>query len=84
RLGDFYDWFSRDWDVAMMSLQVEKPVMTGRTLDIIRSVEMLTSLDSGSLALNGIVAVGKRSAAIPLLHAALIDQRISGVILEGG
>ena len=84
RLGSFYDWFSRDWDIAMVSLQLEKPLVAGRTLDIVRSVDMLNTLDSGKLTDHGIVAIGKQSAAIPLLHAALIDKSISGIILEGG
>jgi cephalosporin-C deacetylase-like acetyl esterase len=84
RTDAFFDWFSHDWDVAMMALQLDKPLMTMRTLDIIRSVDFLLDFDSGKLAARGIVAIGKGSATIPLLHAAVLDERISGVVLESG
>jgi cephalosporin-C deacetylase-like acetyl esterase len=84
RLGLFYDWFSLDWDIAMMALQLDKPLMTMRTQDIVRSVDLLSEFNAGQLATAGIVVIGKGSAAVPLLHAALIDERISGVVLENG
>jgi len=84
RSDGFYDWFSVDWDIAMMALQLEKPLVGMRVVDILRAVDVLAGLDDGETHLSGIVAVGKGSSCVPLLHAALLDRRISGVILEGG
>ena len=84
RLGAFYDWFSRDWDVTMMALQLDRPLVGMRTLDIVRAVELLSSMESGKLAASGIVVVGKGSACVPLLHAAILEPRIKGLILEEG
>ena len=84
RMGLFHDWFSLDWDVAMMALQMDRPLVAMRSLDIVRSLDLLFELDSGEVAAQGVVAVGKGSAAVPLLHAALIDKRISGIIIENG
>jgi len=79
---DFYKWFSEDWQIPIMAFQVGRDLVGMRALDLIRAVDVL-------LGLNGnrpkeIVAVGKGSAGVPLVHAAALDNRISRVIIERG
>jgi cephalosporin-C deacetylase-like acetyl esterase len=79
---DFADWFSADWQIALMALQVNKPLVGMRTLDLVRAVDVLSALEKRPSA--GIVAVGKGSAGVYLLHAAALDNRITRVVVEGG
>ena len=82
RSGLFQKWFSADWDVPMMAFHVKKSLVGMRTLDLVRGVDVLNVLHGGSSL--PVIAVGKGSAAVPLLHAAAFDNRISRVIIEGG
>jgi hypothetical protein len=81
RSGLFQSWFSSDWDMPMMAFHVKKSLVGMRALDLVRSVDVLNAVGGSNLP---IIAVGKGSAAVPLLHAAAFDSRISRVILEGG
>jgi cephalosporin-C deacetylase-like acetyl esterase len=80
--GSFAEWFSEDYDIPMMAFHVNKTLVGMQTVDIMSAVDLLTSLykDNSSR----LIAVGKGSATIPLLHAAAFDSRITSVILEGG
>ena len=79
---DFIKWFSFDWKIPMMAFQVGRNLVGMRALDFIRSVDLLTSLNPGRTA--GIIAIGKGSAGVPLLHAAALDNRISRLIIDRG
>jgi len=80
--GAFATWFSSDYDIPMMAFQVKKSLVGMRTMDIVRAVDLLSSLTGENAS--RLVAVGKGAGAIPLLHAAAIDNRITTLILEEG
>jgi len=78
----FADWFSSDYQIAMMALQLGRPLVGMRVLDIVKSLSALENLSGRNS--KGIIAVGKGSGTIPLLHAAALDQRVETIILEKG
>ncbi len=78
----FTAWFSPDYVIAMKALLVNRPLAGMRAVDIMRSVDLLEALTPGSA--KGVLAVAKGSASVPLLHAAVLDDRISQVLIEGG
>ncbi len=80
--GIFRQWFANDWQMAMMALQVKKPLVGMRTLDLVRALDVLTGLEK--VQASRILAVGRGSGCIPLLHAAVLDERIAGLVLDGG
>jgi cephalosporin-C deacetylase-like acetyl esterase len=80
--GNFGTWFSTDYQIAMMALQLRKPLVGMRVLDLTKSLDVLESL-SGKTD-GGFVAIGKGSGTIPLLHLAALDQRVKILILEKG
>jgi len=80
--GSFANWFSDDYRVAMMALQLNRPLVGMRMLDLTRGVSVLEKLCGKSQT--GCIAVGKGSGTIPLLHTAALDQRITTIVLENG
>jgi len=78
----FAHWFARDWQIAMMGLQVKKPLVGMRALDLVRAVDVLTGWEKTKAS--HVVAVGRGSGCIPLLHAAVLDERIQATVLDGG
>jgi cephalosporin-C deacetylase-like acetyl esterase len=78
----FADWFSPDYVIAMKALMVGRSLVGMRTVDIMRSIDLLESITPGSP--KGVIAMAKRSASVPLLHAATVDERITELIIEGG
>ncbi|MEA2063262.1 MAG: acetylxylan esterase [Gemmatimonadota bacterium] len=81
--GAFATWFSRDYDIPMMAFQVNRSLVGMRTLDLMRAVDVITSLSSGR-GQSPVVAIAKGMATVPLLHAAALDYRIVSVILDQG
>jgi hypothetical protein len=70
--GDFYS--------TMTALLVGKTLVGMRARDIIRGIDVLAArpeVDSQRIA-----AAGKEGAAVPLLHAAVLDPRIRKLALE--
>ncbi|HUU29496.1 MAG TPA: acetylxylan esterase [archaeon] len=80
--SDFAEWFSDDWQIAFMAFQVDKDLVGMQAADLVRAVDVIAALNGDRIT--QVVAVGKRSAGVPLLHAAALDNRISKVIIEEG
>lgn len=80
--GDFATWFSSDWQLAMMALQVKKPLVGLRAIDLVRAVDVLAARENTSGL--RVAAVGRGSGCVPLLHAAALDNRIQALVLDGG
>lgn len=78
----FAEWFARDWQIAFMALQVKKNLVGMRALDLVRAVDVLLTWER--IKVSKVVAVGRGSGCIPLLHAAVLDERIAGLVLDGG
>jgi cephalosporin-C deacetylase-like acetyl esterase len=70
--GDFYS--------AMTALLVGKTLVGMRARDIIRGIDVLAARPE--VDPQRIAAAGKEGAAVPLLHAAVLDPRIRKVALE--
>jgi cephalosporin-C deacetylase-like acetyl esterase len=80
--GSFGTWFSTDYQIAMMALQLRRPLVGMRVLDLVKGIDALQALAGTSKG--GCIAIGKGSGTIPLLHAAAADRRIQTLILEEG
>jgi cephalosporin-C deacetylase-like acetyl esterase len=77
---DFYRYFG-DYDSAMTGLLVGRPLVGMRALDISRGVDLLTS--RSDVDSRRICAVGKEKGTVPMLYAAVLDERIQRIALEG-
>ncbi|HWC00453.1 MAG TPA: hypothetical protein VG672_27290, partial [Bryobacteraceae bacterium] len=73
-------WFGQD-KVTWLALMVGRPLVGIRIDDIRRAVDLL---EQRGLLADGCTAFAKGSSAIDLLFAAVLDDRIRGVNLEGG
>jgi len=82
RGGWFWEWFSRDWGIALMAFHVKKTLVGMRALDLVRAVDVLHAVGKNNSP--QVVAIAKGSAGVPLLHAAAFDNRIAKVIIEDG
>ena len=76
------DWprYFGDYRSAMTALLTGKPLVGMRAEDVSRALDLLASrpeVDPASL-----LAYGVESAAVPVLFAAALDNRITGVVLE--
>jgi cephalosporin-C deacetylase-like acetyl esterase len=76
RIADFGDYRS-----SMTALLVGKTMPGMRALDIIRGVDLLAGRREVDPA--RIKAIGRDSAAVPLLYAALFDRRIASLAVAG-
>jgi len=77
---DFPVYFG-DFESAMTALHIGRPLMGMRLTDVLRGVDLLAARPDVERA--KIYGFGKDAGAIPLLHAAAIDERISKIALEG-
>lgn len=68
--------------VTWLGLMVGKPVVGLQMDEIIRGIDMLR--DRGLLFDNRCIGFAKGNAGVALLHAAVLDPRISAVAIEGG
>jgi hypothetical protein len=78
--SDFPNYFG-DYHSAMTALLIGKPLVGMRALDVWRGVDLLATRVEVDRA--KIYGLGKEGGAVPLLHAAALDERISKVVLEG-
>ncbi|MGH7943687.1 MAG: alpha/beta hydrolase [Opitutaceae bacterium] len=76
---DWTRWFS-DYNSAMTALLLGKTLVGMRAQDITRAIDLLTTRPE--VDPERIAAVGLEGAAVPLLHAAVLDPRIRKVALE--
>jgi dienelactone hydrolase len=74
-------WFGQE-KLTWLALMVGKPLVGIGMNDILRGVDVLR--DRGLLYDGQCLGFGKGSAAVSLLHAAVLDDRISGLTIEGG
>ena len=80
--GAFATRFSADYNIPMMAFHVNKSLVGMRAQDIVRAVDLLSSLLGENSS--RVVAVGKGAGTVPLLHAAAFDNRITTLIIEEG
>lgn len=78
--GDFVRWFG-DYESAMTALLLGKTLVGMRAVDVSRGVEILARRPE--VDAECIYAHGKGGGALPVLYAALADERIRRVALEG-
>lgn len=69
-----------DYTMAMRAAVVGKNLVGMRAEDIIRAVDYLSGRPDVNRA--AIVAIGQGACGVPLLHAALLDDRIARVALQ--
>jgi hypothetical protein len=76
------DWprYFGDFESAMTALLVGKSLVGMRAADITRAVDVLR--DRADVDDTRIYALGRNAAAVPLLHAAALDERISRIGLD--
>jgi cephalosporin-C deacetylase-like acetyl esterase len=70
-----------DYDSAMTALVVGKPLVGMRALDISRGVDLLQARED--VDPDHIVAFGRRNGAVSVLYAAVVDERLKKIVLEG-
>jgi pimeloyl-ACP methyl ester carboxylesterase len=70
-----------DYDSAMTALVVGKPLVGMRALDISRGVDLLQARED--VDPNHIVGFGRRNGAVSVLYAAVLDERLKKIVLEG-
>ncbi len=77
---DFPVYFG-DFESAMTALHIGRPLVGMRMTDVLRGVDLLAARPD--VERTKIYGFGKDAGAIPLLHAAAMDDRISKIALEG-
>ena len=70
-----------DYDSAMTAMLTGSSLVGMRALDVLRGVDILAARSDVDPV--RISSVGRGSAAVALLHAAVLDQRIKRVALDG-
>lgn len=78
--GAFREWFG-DYKPAMTALLLDDSLLGLRTRDVVAAVEWMAQ--QPEINVEQIGAVGLGAAAVPLAHAAALDERISELRLEG-
>jgi cephalosporin-C deacetylase-like acetyl esterase len=78
--GDFGRYFG-DFDSAMTAIIIGKTMPGMRALDISRGVDLLLARQDVDGA--NIFGFGKDTGAVPMLYAAVLDNRIRRLALEG-
>lgn len=78
--SDFPVYFG-DFESAMTALHIGRPLVGMRMTDVLRGIDLLTA--RADVEPTKIYGFGKEAGAIPLLHAAAMDDRIGKIALEG-
>ena len=79
--SDDWNGYFGDFDSAMTGLLIGKSLVGMRALDVHQAVNIAASRPD--VDAERIYAIGRGSAAIPLLHAAALDARVKKVTLDG-
>ncbi len=79
--GDDFPVYFGDFESAMTALHIGRPLVGMRITDVLRGVDLLAARPD--VERTKIYGFGKDAGAIPLLHAAAIDERIGKLALEG-
>ncbi len=76
------DWprYFGDYDSAMTSFLIGESLVGMRAADILRGIDVLAA--RGDVDPDRISGIGKRAGAIPLLYAAVLDDRLQRLGLE--
>ncbi len=76
------DWprYFGDYNSAMTSFLLDETLVGMRTVDVLRGLDLLTARDD--VDSDRISGIGKRAGALPLLYAAVLDERIQRVAFE--
>jgi cephalosporin-C deacetylase-like acetyl esterase len=74
-------WFGQE-KVTWLALMVGKPLVGLRMDDILRGIDLLR--ERNLLYGGECLGFGKGFAAVDLLHGAVMDGRIAGLVIEGG
>jgi dienelactone hydrolase len=74
-------WFGQE-KTAWLALMVGRPLVGLRMADIIAGLDLLA--EKGLLGTAGALGVAHGAAGVDLLHAAVLESRISGVLVEDG
>jgi cephalosporin-C deacetylase-like acetyl esterase len=77
---DFPVYFG-DFESAMTAWHIGRPLVGMRMTDVLRGVDLLAARPD--VERTKIYGFGKDAGAIPLLHAAAMDERIRTIVLEG-
>ncbi len=78
--SDFPGYFG-DFDSAMTALLIGRPLVGMRALDVCRGIDLLSA--RAEVDRERIYGFGKDAGALSLLYAAVLDERIKKVSLEG-
>ncbi len=78
--SDFPVYFG-DFVSAMTALHIGRPLVGMRMTDVLRGVDLLAA--RADVERTKIYGFGKDAGALPLLHAAAMDDRIRKIALEG-
>lgn len=78
--NDFPRYFG-DYDSAMTSLLIDRPLIGQRMKDISKGLDLLA--ERPDVDADRLMAVGVEGGSIPVLFAAVVDDRIRGIGLEG-
>jgi cephalosporin-C deacetylase-like acetyl esterase len=73
-------WFGQE-KIAWLALMVGKPMVGLRMDDIVRGIDLLR--ERGALFGEQCLGIGEGMAGVDLLHAAVLDSRIAGVVVQG-
>ena len=83
--GSFGEWFSDNYEIALKSLHINKPLAGQRAVDIIRCLDLADNLLSDELgSVFKYRLVARNIATVPALHAAAGDSRITSLVLDHG
>jgi hypothetical protein len=77
---DFTRYFG-DYDSAMTAILIGKTMPGMRARDITRGVDMLAGRND--VDASAVFGYGKDGGAVPMLYAAVLDNRLHGIALEG-
>jgi len=73
-------WFGQE-KIAWLALMTGRPLVGLRMADILRAVDVLA--EKGLAGSGGAIGMARGMLGVDLLHAALIDPRLSAVVVEG-
>jgi cephalosporin-C deacetylase-like acetyl esterase len=79
--GQKYSGYFGDYSNTMKALLLGRTLVGMRAADIVRAVEVVAA-ETG-VAPREVFAVGKENGGVPLLHAAMLDERFRKVVLDG-
>lgn len=79
--GSEFDTYFGDFRDAMTAIMMNRPLPGMRARDIVRGVDLLAARSDVDAA--NIAGMGRGQGAVPLLYAAVFDQRLKSLAFEG-